>query len=76
LTLNWGEGGRIKRCCGRPAGSIRVDTSTRCEASAFKQNTRYTMRGRGVGACAGAGASAGVLAEAVRRHQVEVAAPK
>ena len=32
--------------------------------------------GAGVGAGAGAGASASVLAEAVRKHQVEVAAPK
>jgi hypothetical protein len=30
----------------------------------------------GAGACAVAGASASVLAEAVRKHQVEVAVPK
>ena len=39
----------VKRRRGRPAGSIRVDTSTCHEPSAFKQNNGYTTRGRGRG---------------------------
>ena len=75
----------VERRRGRPTGSVRVDTSTRRELSAFEQNTGYTTRGREQGAGrrdhlhppgADAGASAGALAEAVRRHQAEVAAPK
>ena len=75
----------VERRRGRPTGSVRVDTSTRREPSAFEQNTGYTTRGREQGAGrrdhlhppgADAGASAGALAEAVRRHQAEVAAPK
>ena len=75
----------VERRRGRPTGSVRVDTSTRREPSAFERNTGYTTRGREQGAGrrdhlhppgADAGASAGALAEAVRRHQAEVAAPK
>jgi len=46
----------VKRRRGRPAGSTagstnrrRIDTSTRREPSAFKQNTGYTTRGHGRG---------------------------
>src|ERR1700722_3700585 len=39
----------VERRRGRLANSIRVDTSTRREPSAFKQNTGYTTRGRGRG---------------------------
>ena len=58
---------------GRPAGSVCVNTSTHREPLAFEQNTGYTTRGHGRGRgrrreC--------MLAEAVRKHQAEVAAPK
>jgi hypothetical protein len=45
----------VERRRGRPAGSVRVDISTRREASAFEQNTGYTMRGRGRGRGLGRG---------------------
>ena len=69
--------------CSHPAGSVRVDTLTCREPSAFEQNTGYTTRGcgcgcgrAGTGAGAGASLSAGVLAEAAHKHQAEVAVLK
>ena len=58
---------------------------TYCKPSAFKQNTGYTTRGhgrghrreggrkgrRGAGAGTGTGTSAGMLIEAVYKHQAE-----
>ena len=82
----------VESLCGRLASSVCVNTSTYRESLAFEQNTRYTTRrrgrgragvgaagagmGAGIGAGAGPGASAGILTEAVRKHQAEVAAPK
>ena len=74
---------------GGPAGFVGVNTSTHREPSAFEHNTGYTTRGRWRGhgrRRAGAGASADVLAQPVRkqpvrrqpvhRHQAEVVVPK
>ena len=69
----------VERLRRRPAGFICINTSTRREPSAFKQNTGYTTRGHGrrghgcrprcgrgrrPGVGAGAGAGAGVGAGA------------
>ena len=66
----------VKCVCGRPTGSVCVNTSTHREPPAFKQNTGYILRvgmvvGAGAGAGAGADASTGMLAKAVCKHQAE-----